>query len=330
MRADTISLCCQIAAQEEKLKKFAFLFPGQGSQKVGMGKDLYDALEEVKAIFRAAREASGLPVDQLCFEGPMEELTQTVNLQPAITVVNLACLAGIEKAGIRPAMCAGHSLGEYAALYAAGVVSAADCLRLVHKRGELMHREAIQYRGAMSAIMGLPIEQLEPIVAQVAAQGVVAVANHNSAEQIVITGEPEAVTATAEQAAALGARAVALKVSGAWHSPLIKGAEQDFRTFLESVDFKPPACPVIHNVTADGENDPARIRTLMARQLCSPVRWYDSMRRMAAGQIDVFVEIGPGRVLSGLLKKILPGGSAAGVYNVFDLKTLEKFLEAEG
>lgn len=312
------------------MKKFAFLFPGQGSQKVGMGKDLYDAMEEVKAIFNAARKTSGLPVDQLCFEGPMEQLTQTVNLQPAITVVNFACLAGIEKAGIRPAMCAGHSLGEYAALYVARVVSASDCLRLVHKRGELMHREATQYHGAMSAIVGLTIEQLEPIVARVSGQGVVAVANHNSAEQIVITGEPGAVKAAGEQAAAVGARAVALKVSGAWHSPLIKGAESDFHAFLESVDFKPPVCSVIHNVTADSENDPARIRTLMARQLCSPVRWYDSMRRMAAEQIDVYVEIGPGRVLTGLLKKILPGDSDARVYNVFDLKTLEKFLEAEG
>lgn len=313
------------------MKKFAFLFPGQGSQKVGMGKDLYDAMDEVKAIFNAAREASGLPVDRLCFEGPMEELTQTVNLQPAITVVNLACLAGIDKAGIRPDACAGHSLGEYAALHAAGVVSAADCLRLVHRRGELMHREATQYHGAMSAIVGITIEQLEPIVAQVAARGIVAVANHNSVEQIVITGEPEAVKTAGEQAAALGARAVPLKVSGAWHSPLIKGAEQDFRTFLESVDFKAPVCPVIHNVTADGENDPARIRTLMAGQLCSPVRWYDSMRRMAAEQIDVYVEIGPGRVLTGLLKKILTGDSKdARIYNVFDIKTLEKFLEAEG
>jgi [acyl-carrier-protein] S-malonyltransferase len=312
------------------VKTIAFLFPGQGSQKVGMGQDLYDAMQAARTIFDAAAETSGLPIAELCFEGPMEELTRTVNLQPAITAVNLACLAGLEREGLRPVVCAGHSLGEYAALYAAGVVSARDCLRLVHRRGELMHREATRNEGAMSAIVGLSIEQLEPIVAQVAEQAVVAVANHNSAEQIVITGTPQAVRTVGQRAADLGARAIPLKVSGAWHSPLIQGAEPDFLSFLDTIDFKIPTCPVIHNVTADSVNDPVRIKSLMARQLCSPVRWYDSMCRMAAARIEIFVEIGPGRVLSGLLKKILPGDYGARVYNVSDLKSLHGFLEAEG
>jgi [acyl-carrier-protein] S-malonyltransferase len=310
------------------LKKIAFLFPGQGSQKVGMGQDLYEAFDEVKAIFAAADEASGLPITKLCFEGPMEELTETVNLQPAVTAVNLACLAGIARKGIVPHLCAGHSLGEYSALHAAGVVSTADCIRLVYQRGRLMQREADRNKGAMSAIVGMAIEQLAPIVEGAARNGVVAVANHNSAEQIVITGEPDAVHAAGEAAAGQGARAIPLKVSGAWHSPLIQGAEDEFSAFLKGVTFNAPACPVIHNVTAGEAGDPDTIRTLMARQLCSPVRWYDSVLKMIDARVEVFVEIGPGRVLTGLLKKILPKGHAARIYNVYDLKTLEKFLDA--
>ena len=308
------------------MKKIAFLFPGQGSQKIGMGKDLYSEHADIRELFAAAEEASGLPISNLCFEGPMEVLTETINLQPAVTVVNLACLAAIQKAGIQPSVCAGHSLGEYGALYAAGVVSAPDCIRLVHKRGELMHREAARLKGAMTAVIGLTIDQVKDVVDRAARNGIVAVANHNSAEQIVITGEPEAVKAASQLAAEQGARAIPLKVSGAWHSPLIQGAEEDFKAFLDIVDFQPPACPVIHNVTADVENDPVLVKTLMARQLCSPVRWYDTMVRMADEDVDVYVEIGPGRVLTGLLKKYLPIDHPADIYNVYDLESLDRFL----
>jgi len=311
------------------VKKIAYLFPGQGSQKVGMGQDLFQAANDVKALFAAADQVSGLPISQLCFEGPMDALTQTVNLQPAITVVNLACLSVLEKKGLRPQVCAGHSLGEYSALYAAGVVSAADCIRLVHKRGQLMHREATRNQGAMSAIVGLSIDQLKPLVAEASGKGIVAVANHNSADQVVITGEPAAVQAAGEAAAAAGARAVPLKVSGAWHSPLIQGAEDEFRTFLEGIVFQAPKCPVIHNVTADACDAPDRIRSLLARQLCSPVRWYDSMLKMVADGVEVFVEIGPGKVLAGLLKKVLPAGGGVKVYNVQDLKSANAFLAEE-
>ena len=311
------------------MKKIAYLFPGQGSQKVGMGQDLYQASDDVKALFAAADQVSGLPISRLCFEGPMDALTQTVNLQPAITVVNLACLSALEKKGLRPQVCAGHSLGEYSALYAAGVVSAADCIRLVHKRGQLMHREATRNQGAMSAIVGLSIDQLKPLVAEASGKSIVAVANHNSADQVVITGEPAAVQAAGEAAAAAGARAVPLKVSGAWHSPLIQGAEDEFRTFLEGIAFQAPKCPVIHNVTADACDAPDRIKSLLARQLCSPVRWYDSMLKMVADGVEVFVEIGPGKVLAGLLKKVLPAGGGVKVYNVQDLKSANAFLSEE-
>lgn len=310
------------------MKKIAYLFPGQGSQKVGMGLDLYQAYGEVKEIFTAADQITGLPITRLCFEGPMEELTQTVNLQPAITAANLACLSMIEKNRVVPSLCAGHSLGEYSALCAAGVISKSDCLKLVYKRGELMHREATRHLGAMSAIVGLTMEQVENVVTQAARQGVVAVANHNSAEQIVITGAPPAVQAAGVGAAALGGRAIPLKVSGAWHSPLIEGAENEFRQFLNGADFNPPTCPTLHNVTAAAADDPQQIKTLMARQLCNPVRWHDTMLKMIQDRIEVFVEIGPGKVLTGLLKKSLPQGYDAQIYNVYDIPSLEKFVGA--
>lgn len=323
----TILRACHL--RRTPLRKYAYLFPGQGSQKVGMGQDLFQAFDFVKDIFAAADEASGLPITRLCFEGPMEELTETINLQPAITAVNLACLAVIRQKGPTPHVCAGHSLGEYSALCAAGVVPTADCIKLVHKRGELMHREATRNKGAMSAVVGMDIDQVNAIVTQASAKGVVTVANHNSGEQIVITGDPAAVQAAGEAAAAQGARAIPLKVSGAWHSPLIRGAEDEFRAFLNEVSFQSPQCRIIHNVTAETAADPESIKTLMARQLCSPVRWYDSVLKMMREDAPVFVEIGPGRVLTGLLKKILPAGYDQPVYNVYDLNTLEKFLASE-
>ena len=312
------------------MKKIAFLFPGQGSQKVGMGQDIAEELEQARAVFESADQVSGLPITQLCHEGPMDALTQTVNLQPAVTAVNLAFLAAVRSAGIEPAVCAGHSLGEYSALCAAGVVTVQDCLKLVFKRGELMHREAGLNRGAMSALVGLDIHAVQQIVAQAAHSGIVAVANHNSAEQIVITGAPEAVAAAGKLASDKGARAIPLKVSGAWHSPLIRGAEGAFAAFLDSVAFTPPTLEVLHNVSAAAESDPQRIRSLMARQLCSPVRWYDTIVSMMDREVTVFVEIGPGRVLTGLLKKILPKASPARTYNVFDMQSLERLVEAEG
>jgi len=308
------------------LKKIAYLFPGQGSQTVGMGLDFYQEFVVVKELFDMMEEISRINISKLCFKGPIEDLTETVNLQPAITVVNLACFTAMEKAGLEPAISAGHSLGEYSALCASGIVSSEDTFRLVFKRGELMHREATRNKGAMHAIIGLPINTVAELVAEVQKDGVVAVANHNAELQIVITGSPEPVKRVSDLAVSQGAKAIPLKVSGAWHSELIQGAQDEFKDVIESMGFNTPEKPMVFNVTADVESDPEKIQSIMARQLCSPVKWYDSMCRLMAENIENFVEVGPGRVLAGLLKKILPKDYPRKIYNVNSMKSLDRFL----
>ena len=309
------------------MKKTAFLFPGQGSQSVGMGEEFYREYDVVRDIFDMTEEISRINLSKLCFKGPMENLTMTVNLQPAVTAVNLACLAVIEKENVEFHYCAGHSLGEYSALSAAGVHSNEDTVRLVFKRGELMHREAIRNQGSMHAIVGLPIENVADMVAEVQKDGLVSVANHNTELQIVITGAPEAVEKVSSLAIAQGAKSVPLKVSGAWHSELIKGAEEEFKAYLDTTDFNTPERSILFNVTADSANDPDEIKDIMGRQLCSPVRWYDTINKLMEKNVEVFVEVGPGRVLAGLLKKILPREYPAKIYNVANMQQLEKFLK---
>jgi [acyl-carrier-protein] S-malonyltransferase len=257
----------------------------------------------------------------------MEKLTMTVNLQPAVTAVNLACLAAIEKEGISPTISAGHSLGEYGALKAAGVVSAPDTFRLVCKRGELMHTESTRHAGAMHAVLGLTIDSVNELVLEGQNEGIVSVANHNAEKQIVITGSPEAVEKVSSLAAHQGAKSIPLKVSGAWHSELIKGAQKEFSGFLDQIEFVKPQSSVIFNVTAEYAFDPEEIKDLMARQLCSPVKWYDSMCKMIAKGVEAYIEIGPGRVLTGLIRKTLPKDNPAKIYSVNDLKSFESFLK---
>jgi [acyl-carrier-protein] S-malonyltransferase len=309
------------------MNKTAFLFPGQGSQSVGMGEELYQQYDFVREVFDMAEETLKMHIAKLCFKGPMEELTATVNLQPAVTTVNLACLAVLKKEGIDFDFCAGHSLGEFSALSAAGAVSVQDTIKLVFKRGQLMHRESLKYKGSMQAIVGLPIDEVEGLVAKVQTQGVVSVANYNSELQIVITGSPDPVEKVSTLAAEKGAKSIPLKVSGAWHSELIKGAEAEFKAILTEINFSTPEKSVVLNVTGDIATEAEEIKAVMSRQLCSPVKWYPAMQKMMEGNIETFVEVGPGKVLAGLLKKILPADYPAKIYSVGNMKQLESFLK---
>jgi [acyl-carrier-protein] S-malonyltransferase len=291
-----------------------------------MGKELHDAYPSVREIFDAVCDITRMDIRKLCFEGPMETLTETVNLQPAMTAVNLGYLSALTDGGAAPTISAGHSLGEYAALCATGVLSVPDALTAVFKRGSLMHRESQRRKGAMQAIVGLPMETVSVLVANAAVDGMVSVANHNSETQIVITGEPGPVETAAIAAREKGAKAIPLKVSGAWHSELMRGAEAEFTEFLSELTFNPPQSKVAFNVTAEVESDPKAIRSVMGRQLCSPVRWYDIMIRLMGEGVEVFAEVGPGKVLTGLLKKTLPKDHPYALYNINSVKAVEDFL----
>jgi [acyl-carrier-protein] S-malonyltransferase len=304
----------------------AFLFPGQGSQFVGMGQDLIERSPEIKAIFEQVDDICKRPISRLCFEGPMSELTLTKNLQPAITAVNLACLAALHDAGVSATVSAGHSLGEYAALVSAGVLNYYDALRLVQKRGELMHREALANPGNMAAVIGIHIDGVEDIVSQARRKDVLAVASHNTAEQIVITGQEEPISRAIRMVKERKGRAIPLQVSGAWHCKLMEGAVEEFRRFMDDIPFARSESSVLFNATAMTERDPEKIKDIMANQLVSPVRWYDIMVNMLDSGVRSFVEVGPHKVLIGLLKKIVPSDKDVKTHNVQDAKSLEGFL----
>ncbi len=294
------------------MKKTAVIFPGQGSQYVGMGREFLDRDGDARALMETAREVSGFPLRELCIDGPIEALTRALHLQPALTVTNLICWQQLRKAlpTLRPACFAGHSLGEYSALCAAGIVGPGDCLALVTRRGELMEREGRSHPGGMRAVLGLTFEQLESLLAGYTGGGRVAVANHNSEKQVVISGDIEGLDGFGVLCRHEGAKVIPIQVSIANHSPLVAGAVEDFTAFMAGVAFRPPATPVLFNVTAAGEDDPAVIRDIMARQIISRVRWFEAVKAMLAAGIEVFVEVGPRTVLTGLMKKIVPRGRA--------------------
>ena len=287
------------------MEKTAFLFPGQASQFVGMGKDLYENYETAKKIFDRADEISGMPLSRYCFEGPEEELKKTYITQPAIFVHSIAVLNILQEMDIKPEGVAGHSLGEYSALVAAGSLSFEDGLKLVKERGRLMYEAGMEQSGTMAAIIGLSPEQVYEICEQIAKTGVVQPANFNSPGQIAISGDVESVHKAIERAKEMGAKkAVELVVSGAFHSPLMNSAQEGLKKVLEQTEIKEARVPLYSNVEAKPVQDAQQIRRLLYQQLTKPVLWQTLIENMIADGFGRFYEIGPGKVLRGLHKRI--------------------------
>lgn len=284
----------------------ALLFPGQGSQTVGMGRDLADRFPEARAVFEEADDVLGFALSKLAWEGPGEELTLTHNAQPAILTHSVAVYRVVASRLGDIRFAAGHSLGEFSAYVAAGAMSFADALRTVRRRGELMFRSGEERPGTMAAVLGLEDEVLEDVCRSAStADEVCIAANYNAPGQIVISGDVVAVERASELAREAGARRVLpLNVSGAFHSPLMAVAEAGLAEQLDLVDLTAPEFPVVSNVNAEAVTEAARARELLLRQLTSPVRWTACMRTILDGGVNTFLELGPGSVLSGLLRRI--------------------------
>ena len=306
-----------------------FLFPGQGSQYVGMGKQLWERYPVVQRMFEEASDLLSQDFRALCFEGPDATLVLTDNVQPAITLVNLACLAALREDGLTPRAAAGHSLGEYAALHAAGVFSFADTMRLVQFRGVAMRAAADQHPGGMLAVFGLTSETLAGICAEASALGSVELANHNSPRQIILTGEKAALRQAGELAKKAGAKLIVpLKVSGAWHSRFMAEASERMREQLAQTAVGSFSIPVVANVSGKPYPDePDSVRDGLVRQIVRPVLWSDSVATLLAMGLRTFVEVGPGKVLAGLMRDI---DREAKVMNAQDPDTISKVLAALG
>lgn len=324
----TLSLVSTIPYAVMTASAIGFLFPGQGSQSVGMGRGLYDAFPAVRAVYEEASTILGYDAAQLCFEGPVERLNLTEHTQPALLVSSAAALKALEPAGLSPLAVAGHSLGEYSAVFAAGGLSFRDAVALVQKRGRYMAEAVPPGTGLVAALLGLSAEVVKAVCQEASSVGVVAAANFNSPGQVVIAGEKVAVERAIDIAKSKGCKkAIPLPVSVPVHTPLMQGAADRLAAEFGGVAWRDLTVPLINNAEAVALQRSEDIRASLVRQLPSSVRWEESVQTMAKMGVTTFLEIGPGTVLTGLVKRILPGAVTA---NVHDQKSLDAALTTVG
>lgn len=305
-------------------KKIAFIFPGQGAQVVGMGKDLYENYESARKVFERANDVLDKDITKLCFEGPEEDLKQTINTQPSIVTMSIAALEALKsQIKIRPSFTAGHSLGEYCAMYCSDVMDLETTLKAIQKRADLMSQVK---GGTMAAVLNAPFGSVEASLKEASKEGYVDVANYNSPVQVVLTGEEKAVAKAGELLLEAGAkRVVPLAVSGAFHSKFLADASKEFANFVQDLDIFSASIPVVTNVDGAATIAGSDFKNKMPRQICSSVHWTQTIENMIKNGVEIFIEIGPGKVLAGLNKKI---NSEITTYNVYDKDSLENTVKA--
>lgn len=308
------------------MNKLAFIFPGQGAQVVGMGKDLYEHYPAAKKVFDTADEVLGKKVTKMCFEGPEEDLKQTINTQPAIVTMSIAALEAFKsKLNVTPHFTAGHSLGEYCAMFCSGVMDLKTTLKAIQKRAALMNKVN---KGKMAAVLNAPEGSIEKALKEASSEGYIDVANYNSPVQVVLTGDDKAIDKAGELLTQAGARRfVPLAVSGAFHSKYLNEASAEFGQFVKDLDITSASVPVVTNVDASATIAAEDFRNKMPRQISSSVHWTQTIENMIKNGVDTFIEFGPGKVLAGLNKKINP---EVKTYNVFDKDSLETTVQALG
>lgn len=308
-----------------KLKRLGFIFPGQGSQKVGMGSNLYQEFDSVRALFDNCDQVLGRDLSSIILEGPQEDLTLTENAQPAIFLISAAILKLLKGKKITPTLVAGHSLGEITAYYASGVFDLETAINVIKVRGEGMGASVAPGESGMAAVMGLDEEQIDAVIAAYSDAPLV-IANYNCPGQIVISGQKAALESSYAGLKEAGGKVIPLPVSGAFHSPLMQHGSDQLRRYLADVEFNIPELPIVLNRSAESQDEVDKLKTNLPQQVISSVRWIESIRHMAS-RVDMLVEVGPGRVLSGLAKKIVPDFP---IKTVSNLEQLNEFVEEIG